>query len=212
MKVFFDIDGVLINGWHAKPERRRPWDATIAKDLGIDGAIVRQLLFETRTSAPPAYHACAIGRRDLKEALAEILPSAGYTGSVDAYLRYWFEHDAVLNDPVLDVVRRLGRHAGVELHIATIQEHHRAAFLWNDVGLRNHFRDIWYSARVGHLKYAPEFFATVNEALGIAPGERPLFFDDTEEIVAVACAAGWDAHVFDSVADLHHHPRLEHLL
>ncbi len=212
MKVFFDVDGVLIRGWHAKPERRRPWDATIRADLGIDGEVVRRLLFESNTAAPSAYHACAIGDYDLKDVLAKILPRAGYRGTVDAYLRYWFEHDAVVDEPVLEAVRHLGRHAEVELHIATIQEHHRAAFLWNEVGFREHFRDIWYSARVGHLKYELEYFAVVNEALGIAPGERPLFFDDTPEVVATARRAGWDAQLFDSVADLHRHPRLRHLL
>jgi putative hydrolase of the HAD superfamily len=212
VKVFFDVDGVLIRGWHAKPERRRPWDARITEDLGVDGAIVRKLLFESNTAAPPAYHACAVGDHDLKDVLAKILPRAGYHGSVDAYLRYWFEHDAVVDEQVLDAVRRLGRHADVELHIATIQEHHRAAFLWNEVGFREHFRDIWYSARVGHLKYELEYFEAVNAALGIAPGERPLFFDDTEEVVAVARRAGWDAHIFDSIADLHSHPRLRSLL
>jgi putative hydrolase of the HAD superfamily len=212
VKVFFDIDGVLIRGWHARPERRRPWDAQITEDLGIDGEIVRRMLFEARESAPSAYHACAIGEHDLKDVLAEILPHAGYRGSVDAYLRYWFEHDAVVDDQVLDVVRRLSRRTEVELYIATIQEHHRAAFLWNEVGFREHFRDIWYSARVGHLKYSPEYFTTVNAALAIGPQERPLFFDDTEEVVAVACAAGWDAHVFDSIDDLRRNPRIGHLL
>jgi putative hydrolase of the HAD superfamily len=173
---------------------------------------VRRLLFEPRASDPSAYHHCAVGKRDLKDVLADILPRAGYRGSVDAYLRYWFEHDAVVDDQVLGVVRRLGRHSEIELHIATIQEHHRAAFLWNEVGFREHFRDIRHSARVGHLKYAREYFAAVDAAVGVAAGERPLFFDDTEEVVAVARAAGWDAHVFDSVQDLLDHPRLRALL
>ena len=59
MRIFFDVDGVLIHGWHAKPERRRPWDATLQQDLGVDPLILRDLLFEPRDSLAAPYHALA---------------------------------------------------------------------------------------------------------------------------------------------------------
>lgn len=211
MKVFFDVDGVLIRGWHAKPERRRPWDATIGADLGIDGGRLRSLLFGGEPLAGP-YHDCAVGRRDLKEVLGGILPRTGYRGTVDDFVRYWFEHDSVLHDDVLDAVRRLGTHGHVELYLCTAQEHHRAAYLWNDLNFRNYFRDIWYTARMGHPKTTVPFFAAINAALKVSADERPIFFDDAEEVVAAARDAGWDAHVFDSVDDLHRHPRVRPLL
>ncbi len=35
------------------------------------------------------------------------------------------------------------------------QEHHRAAYLWDELGFKEHFKDIFYSARLGHLKKRP---------------------------------------------------------
>ena len=213
MKVFFDVDGVLIDGWHCKPERRKPWDATIEQDLGINREAFRERLFAKPTGrGQPVILACAAGKSDLKDALAVILPEIGYRGSVDSFVRYWFEKDSNVNPDVLAVVERLGRHAHVDLFLATGQERHRADYLWNELGLRRHFRDIFYSARLGHLKDTPEFFAAINRALAIDPGHRPLLFDDRDDIVMLARASGWDATVFDTIADITHHPRLKDLL
>jgi putative hydrolase of the HAD superfamily len=82
------------------------------------------------------------------------LPAVGYSGPVDAFLRYWFEKDSHINATVMDAVRRLSRNPDVELYLATGQEHHRAAYLWDELGFKAHFKDIFYSARLGHLKDA----------------------------------------------------------
>jgi len=157
-------------------------------------------------------HACVRGERDLREALAATLPTVGYGGSVDAFMRYWFEKDSHVNREVMDAVKRLARHEHLELYLATAQEHYRAAYLWNELGFKKHFKDIFYSARLGHLKSTPEFFLEINRVLGIGPDERPLFFDDREEVVALAREAGWDACIFNTVADLITHKRLINLL
>jgi putative hydrolase of the HAD superfamily len=213
VKIFFDVDGVLIDGWHSKPERRKPWDATIAHDLGIDREALRKRLFAPAADGEQApILACACGRRDLKQVLGEILPEIGHRGSVDSFLGYWFEKDANVNRELFAVVERLARHADVDLYLATGQEHHRAAYLWNELGWRVHFKDIFYGAKLGHLKDTPEFFAAVNRALAITSGDRPLFFDDRADVVMLARDAGWDAHVFDTVDDVTSHPRLKYLL
>ena len=213
MKVFFDVDGVLIDGWHARPERRRPWDATIERDLGVRRDAFQAAFFRRPFGAHRSVmHACVAGDRDLKQALAELLPEIGYEGSVDALVDYWFSNDSNINQSVLDVVRQLGRRAEVELYLVTGQEHHRAAYLWNTLGFRNDFKDILYSAKLGCLKSAPEFFIRINALLGIVEGERPLLFDDTAEVVDLARKVGWDACVFDTVDDLLGHVRLRPLL
>jgi putative hydrolase of the HAD superfamily len=212
VKIFFDVDGVLIDGWHAKPEFRRPWDATIEQDLGIDREAFRERFFGPLGANRAVIHACIRGERDLKEALAVTLPAVGYTGPVDAFLRYWFEKDSQINATMMDTVKRLSRNPDVELYLATGQEHYRAAYLWDELGFNAHFKDIFYSARLGHLKDALGFYLAINEALGIGQDERPLFFDDREDCVALAREAGWDACLFDTAADLLSHPRLVKLL
>jgi putative hydrolase of the HAD superfamily len=213
MKIFFDVDGVLIDGWHAKPERRKRWDATLEQDLGVNLEAFQQKFFASPAGKfPSLMHGCVGGEYDLKEALAAVLPSAGYDGSIDAFVRYWFEKDSNINRDVLEAVERLARHTHVELYLLTGQEHYRAAYLWNELRFRDYFKDILYSAKLGHLKNTPEFFHQVNAALGIAAPERPLFFDDQEEAVGLARAAGWDACLFNTVEDVRTHPRLRSLM
>jgi putative hydrolase of the HAD superfamily len=117
-----------------------------------------------------------------------------------------------VNDTVMNAVRRLAQNPDVELYLATGQEHYRATYLWDELGFKDHFKDIFYSARLGHLKNAVEFYLAINEVLDIRADERPLFFDDREDSVILARAAGWDACPFDTAADLLGHPRLIDLL
>jgi putative hydrolase of the HAD superfamily len=157
-------------------------------------------------------HACVAGKRDLKEALASVLPSLGYRGMVEAFVAYWFEKDSNLNRELFGLVKRISRHPDAELYVVTGQEHYRAAYLWNTLGFREHFRDILYSARLGHLKGTKPFFAGIDAVLGIRPGERPLFFDDQEDVVNLAREAGWDACVFEDITTVLTHPRLQGFL
>jgi putative hydrolase of the HAD superfamily len=213
VKIFFDVDGVLIDGWHAKVERRRRWDTTLRQDFGIDPQELQERFFQSPTGKfPSLMHACVSGECDLKEALSAVLPSVGYKGSIDAFVAYWFEKDSNVNHDVFDAAKRLAAYAHVNLYLATGQEHYRAAYLWNDLGFKEHFKDIFYSAKLGHLKNTVEFFQRINSVLEIAADERPLYFDDHEEVVRLAREAGWDACVFETVGDLRNHPRLRGFL
>ena len=213
MKVFFDVDGVLIDGWHAKPERRRPWDVTMEEDLGIDREAFRKALFVPQAGFKEApMLACARGEQNLKEVLGEILPGIGYPGSAAEVMSYWFEKDSNINSAVLDVVRGLSRIETLQLYLATGQEHHRAAYLWNDLKFREHFQEIFYSAKLGQLKSSPEFFHAINADLAIEPGDQVLFFDDQEDVVETARSVGWNACQFDEVEDILSHPWLKGLL
>ena len=213
MKIFFDVDGVIIDGWHANPERRKPWNATIEQDLGVSlEAFQRAFFAPSPHGADSLMNACLKGDGDLKDILEELLPTLGYHGHVDSFVTYWFENDSNINHDVLEIVKRLRQRKDVELYIATAQEHHRAAYLWNDLGLKDLFDDIFYSARLGVSKDGIDFFARINSQLDITAAERPLFFDDRETVVLAARAAGWDAHLFDTVDDLARNSRLVSLL
>lgn len=213
LRIFFDVDGVLIDGWQSGPAGANHWDATLEQDLGIDRRAFQARFF--RSSSGPAgspMQACLTGQRDLKAVLAETLPALGYHGSIEAFVDYWFEKDSKVNRTVLGVVERLARQDHVELYLATNQEHCRAAYLWEDLGFRAYCKDIFYSAKLGHLKHQPAFFAAVNTLVGIEPGEGPLFFDDHQENVEQARTAGWDACQLERPQDLIAHPRLQKLL
>jgi putative hydrolase of the HAD superfamily len=213
VKVFFDVDGVLIHGWHADPAVRKPWDATIETDLGVNREAFQRLLFGTsadRSRAPPM-HDCLVGRRDLHEVLTEILPRVGYQGRAQDFMRYWFEKDSCVNVQTLQLVQKIRKSGRAQVFVATGQEHHRARFLWNELGFSKCFAEIFYSAALGHPKDDIRFFEAINRVLRIETGEPPLFFDDRSEIVEVARSAGWDAQLFASAETVRQHPRLRHV-
>jgi putative hydrolase of the HAD superfamily len=153
---------------------------------------------------------CTVGRIDLMEALAGVLPRVGYAGNVEDFVRYWFEKDSNINRQVFDLVEKI-RQSGARLYVATGQEHHRARYLWNELGFSRWFDRIFYSAEIGHPKSDARFFQAINRELGIDGSMRPLFFDDQPEIVALARSAGWEGAAFNSAGDIRNHPRLRHL-
>lgn len=211
MKIFFDVDGVLIDGWHADPALRKPWDLTIEQDLGVDRAAFENLMFGLPAGRDaPLISECVRGRLPLEDALASVLPQVGYRGAVEDFIAYWFERDSNRNAAVFALVEQLAAHPQIELYVATAQEHRRARHLWDELGFSRLFAEIFYSARLGCLKKSPRFFEAINEELSIGADESPLFFDDQPAIVALAREAGWDAVHFTDAGDIRSHPRLLH--
>jgi putative hydrolase of the HAD superfamily len=212
MKIFFDVDGVLIDGWHANSALRKPWDATLEADFGINREAFQKLFFGTPDdqSTSPMFE-CVTGRRDLRDALANVLPQVGYHGRADDFMRYWFEKDSNVNADIFRLVEDIRVGSGAKIYIATGQEHYRARYLWNELSFSKHFDGMFYSADIGHSKKDVRFFETINRSLGIDAEQRPLFFDDQLEIVELAKSAGWDGTAFTSAKDVRQHPRLRHL-
>ena len=198
--VFFDVDGVLIHGYHTNPARVRAWDADMLADTGIDPDRFRQeFTFDIFIKK------VIVGEMAFIDALERRLPSFGYRGSPMAFAHYWLTKDSVLNEPLLEKIRILKARDDVHLFIATNQEHLRASWLWSHLGLHELFEDIFYSARIGVRKPDPRYFAFIEGKIG-PQSEPPLFFDDTPAVVAGARAAGWEAVVFDTIDDCINHP------
>ena len=71
--VIFDVDGVLIHGYHANPARVRRWDANLLADTGVDPDRFRQeFTFDIFIKK------VIIGQMALIDALERHLPSLGY--------------------------------------------------------------------------------------------------------------------------------------
>ncbi|WP_421759637.1 HAD-IA family hydrolase [Devosia sp.] len=197
--VLFDVDGVLIHGYHTKPEKQVRWDATLKADLGVDPDQFRaEFIFDVFVKK------VLVGQVSLLEALERVLPRLGYRGPAMAFVRYWLEHDSHLNQPLLDVVASL-KAKGTPLFVATNQEHMRAQWLWKNLGLENYFDDMFHAARVGALKPTKPYFEWVNARLG-PQAEPPLFFDDTPEVLKAARTHGWEAVQYDDLKDVTTHP------
>ena len=214
MKIFFDVDGVLIDGWHVNAALRKPWNDSLETDLGVNVKDFEDVFFAIPEGKRfSIMESCVMGKRDLKEALQSVLPVLGYQGSADDFVSYWFEKDSNINPDVFDIVVQLKTIPEVELFVATGQEHYRASYLWDQLAFSNHFEKIFYSANIGHLKSSTKFFEVINAELEIPEQvDTPLFFDDSESVVNASIEAGWEGVVFNSVDDLRLHPKISELL
>ncbi|MGB0576164.1 MAG: HAD family hydrolase [Alphaproteobacteria bacterium] len=213
MKIFFDVDGVIIHGWHFNPARRRPWDTNLKQDFGIEReAFQKAFFFPQEQGKDSLMEKCLKGDLDLKKVLADLLPSLGSHHSAEDFVDYWFARNSYLNEDVIAVIKQLQQRKDIELYLATAQEPYRANYLWHDLAFKELFRDIFFSARLGIAKDSAAFFSKINTVLDIGPEERPLYFDDTPDVVSAAKEAGWDAYEFDTIEDLNRNSRLLSIL
>lgn len=193
--LILDVDGVVVHGYHHNLRYRRMWNETLAQDLGLDPQALAQEFF-AKDWAP-----IVRGETELRPQLASALKRIGTDVSADTLIDYWFRHDSNLNHPLLDRVAAL-RKSGTICHLATNQESLRAAFLWNDLGLKNHFNDMFYSAALKVSKPQLAFFEAVNAAMDFNPHTDTVhYFDDTPDCVARATQAGWKARLYNTLQD-----------
>ena len=178
-----DVDGVVIipppGGWAARLE----------EDLGLSPALLQERFFK------PHWLDVVLGRAGLHERLAPMLAEHAPHLTSERLCAYWFDKDAVLNTPLLTDLAAL-RASGIELHLATVQEHLRAAYLWDTLGFCHRFDAMHYAAELGCRKSDPQFYAAVEARTGFAPDEM-LLLDDTPANVEAARQAGWRGAVWD---------------
>lgn len=197
--ILFDVDGVLVHGYHARPELQLRWDENLLEDLGIDPE-----QFKDKFIYDVFVKKVLVGKVGLVEALDRVLPQLGYKGPTQRIVAYWLEHDSRLNVQLIDVARKL-KATGLKIYIATNQEHLRAQWLWQGLRLGEVFDDMFYAARFGVAKPDPGFYAEVERRIG-PQTEPPLFFDDSPKVIAGARKAGWEAVEFNANEDCTGHP------
>jgi putative hydrolase of the HAD superfamily len=180
--LMVDVDGVIVG----HPERR--WHHHMKRDLGLDPRLLFEEFF-------PFHWADVVeGRATLPDRLAAWLPGVAPHVSSDEFIAFWLARDSELIPGVLADLAHL-RAAGVQLHLATNQEHLRAAHLWNEVALSAHFDAIHYAAALGTSKPAAAFFHAATVRSGFRP-DQIGFIDDREDNVTAARAFGWRAAVW----------------
>lgn len=160
--IMVDVDGVLVTHPDAGG-----WSANLENDLGIPLASLNELFF--RRHWADVVHGRAALRDRLALALAEIAPSV----SPAVLIEYWFKNDAHIDERLLAELQHL-REAGFELHLATVQEHERAAYLWERLALRDSFDGMHYAAALGCSKPDHAFYRAVEAAVPIPPAAHLL--------------------------------------
>jgi len=180
--LMVDVDGVLIDG---RPEDGRHWHTSIEEDLGFTSDTLREQFFA------PYWENIVLGRAGLMEHLTTALQKIAPHVSPAQFVSYWFEKDSRLVAPLLEELS-LARSMGIRVYLATNQEHLRATYLMEELGLAEHVDGIFYSARLGAKKPDIEFFAKIQAAVGLC-GEEILLIDDSRQNIEAALKAGWQA-------------------
>jgi putative hydrolase of the HAD superfamily len=181
--VMVDVDGVIVV--HPHPQG---WQANLEEDLGLSPKRLQEAFFA------PHFGDIIHGRAGLHERLAPVLEEIAPHLSSHELADYWFAQDSHLDQGLLDQLAAVRAH-GVELHLATVQEHERAAYLWEKMGLRERFDAMHHAAALGHAKPAAGFFAEIERRTGFAPDEM-FFIDDKAANVETARERGWRAAVW----------------
>ena len=188
--LMVDVDGVLLV--HPDPAG---WSANLERDLGIS---VRTLQDEFFT---PYFGEVVHGRARLRERLEPVLAKIAPHLSVDDFVAYWFEQDFHPDEHLLADLAQV-RDRGIAVHLATVQEHERANYLWRGRGWSERFAAIHYAADLGWAKPAPEFFRAIEARTGLAASDI-AFIDDKLANVAAARECGWRAEVWTGRQCLH---------
>lgn len=190
--LMVDVDGVIVT--HPDP---RGWSASMEADLGLSIEALEEAFFK------PNFGDIVHGRARLHDRLAPVLAQIAPHLTSQALADYWFEQDSHLDHDLLDQLAVV-RANGVELHLATVQEHERADYLWTKMALKDRFDAIHYAAALGHAKPALEFYRAIEARTGFAASEL-FFIDDKLANVQAAQACGWAAAVWtgqERLADL----------
>jgi len=87
------------------------------------------------------------------------------------------------------------------VHLATVQEHYRARYLWETLDLRADFDAMHYAADLGYAKPDPQFYSEIERRTGLRPAEL-LLIDDRQENVDAAVIAGWQARLWTPASRL----------
>lgn len=178
-----DVDGVLI----VRP-RGRVRSADLERDLGLSDASLETAFFEPHRD--DVIHGRAALRERLEPVPRDMAPHVTCDGPID----YWFANDAHLNDDLLAELASL-RAEGIEINLATVQEHERARHLRETLDFRSRFDGLHYAAELGCAKPAASFYRRIEARTGFRPHDL-FFIDDRIANIEGAIASGWAARLW----------------
>jgi len=187
--LVLDIDGVVSL---AQPGSPNPWYATLKEDWGLDHDTELAPGFFLK----PEFMEVLRGRLDLYVALHEYFETKGLADRLEEFVSYWFEKDSDIDRGVLAQADAWRKRTGGRVFAATNQEHHRIAYLRDELGLGAHFDEIVYSAALGVCKPDRVFYTNAQARMGVTVAQSILFVDDKTSNVDGARMAGWRAILY----------------
>jgi len=191
--LMLDLDGVLVGG---RPEDGARWTKDLQRDLGLCPDALSAGFFYA------GWQDVVEGRAALLPVLQSYLDKVNSSVQAEGLVAYWFAKDARIDVDVLQDVRIL-RQKGLQVVLTTNQDHSRASYLMDKMGLAKEVDGLVYSAQAGAQKPDPQFYAHAEQVVGRS-GTDLLLVDDTRANVDGALNAGWRGHVWMQGARLTH--------
>lgn len=137
------------------------------------------------------YRSAMAGECDLFDVLPDVIAGWGWTGSVEAFARTWFESCDRCDADAANLIRELASR-DILCCAASNQDNRRAVHLDSVAEIAELLPRRFFSCRLGTMKPEPAYFRAVEADLGLT-GEQILFVDDKPENVAGARHCGWRA-------------------
>ncbi|MEO0918737.1 MAG: HAD-IA family hydrolase [Pseudomonadota bacterium] len=178
-----DVDGVIVTG---RPGDQAPWWTGLQKRCGITKADLQTHFFR------PFWQDIVRGRDALLPRLRDALFEMKADATAEMVRDFWFANHAHINRDVCDWMDQK-RVAGHKVMLATNQDHSRAAYLLEELRLRDHCDGAYISASLGVVKPEPAFFEAI-ERSEQRPSSDLVLIDDSLANVEAARASGWRAY------------------
>ncbi len=186
-QILLDIDGVIIR------PRHKYFSQKLSEELNIPADEILPFF-------KGEYKRAAIGEVDVKDVLPPYLEKWNWKGTIDEFLRYWFESERDLDEKVMEIVKTQ-RDAGNRVSLVSDNEKNRAKYLMDELGLKDRFDNAFFSSDLGVSKSDPEFFKKVAEKLGVQTSDL-YYWDDDKKNVDVAYGEKVNAYLYTSPDEL----------
>lgn len=177
--VLVDVDGVIVT------EHRFP--AFLRDELGVSPELSRDFFGHWLREAQ-------CGRCDLYDILRPHLARWSVDLTPEEFTRQWFMLDSRLDPGLLEAIAEL-RRAGVQCHLATMQEPRRMQSLWGEARLAEHFDGYFASCDLGHGKDEVAYFRIITKRLAV-PRPKVLMVDDVAANVQAARRSGLEGYLY----------------
>jgi putative hydrolase of the HAD superfamily len=185
--VVFDCDGMMI-------KLRGYFSERLAGELEIPLQTIK-VFFDRE------FRQCLTGKADLKESIEPYLASWGWSKSVDALLKFWFESEKNVDSQMVAAIKQL-KSQGIACFLATNQEKYRTLYLADKLGFLHLFDLMVVSFEIGAVKPQPEFYTKLYEALemftDVTDPTEVMVWDDKPVNILAANNFGFNAFHFQN--------------
>ena len=180
--ILFDCDGVIV-------KKHRRFSQILLSEFGI----TRE---QTDSFYKWVFLDCEKGRADLKAELPKFLKEWQWRGSIDDFMKIWFEMENELDEEMVNAIKNF-RVFGTKCYLSTNNEKYRTEYLTNIVGLKIFLDGVFSSCYLGFLKPQLEFWHEIYKNFPEVQKEQILVWDDAQSAIDSAKEFGLNAEFYN---------------